>query len=67
VKGTLFLRRYVLAHMIVSLTMPVLRLLGFIHQNVNHVIVWVLPAYMVILFLLWRVGTEVKVQSSKSA
>jgi len=67
VKGTLFLRRYVLAHMIVTLMMPVLRLLGLIHQDVNRVIVWVLPPYMVILFLLWRVGTEVKVQSSRSA
>ncbi|HYX35448.1 MAG TPA: DUF4105 domain-containing protein [Oligoflexus sp.] len=62
VKGTLFLRRYVLVHMIVTLSMPVLRLLGLIHQDVNRAIVWVLPPYMVILFLLWRVGTEVKVK-----
>lgn len=67
VKGTLFLRRYVLAHMIVTLLMPVLRLLGLIQQDVNRVIVWVLPPYMVILFLLWRVGTEVKVQASRNA
>ncbi len=67
VKGTLLLRRYVLAHMIVTLLMPVLRLLGLIQQDVNRVIVWVLPPYMVILFLLWRVGTEVKVQESRKA
>jgi hypothetical protein len=67
VKGTLFLRRYVLAHMIGTLLMPVLRLLGLIQQDVNREIVWILPSYMVILFLLWRVGTEVKVQESRNA
>jgi hypothetical protein len=67
VKGTLFLRRYVLAHMIGTLLMPVLRILGMIEQDVNREIVWVLPPYLVILFLLWRVGTEVKVEPSRKA
>jgi hypothetical protein len=67
VKGTLFLRRYVLIHMIGTLLMPVLRMLGMIEQDVNREIVWVLPPYMVILFLLWRVGTEVKVEPSRKA
>jgi hypothetical protein len=67
VKGTLFLRRYVLFHMVGTLLMPVLRLLGLIEQDVNRILVWVLPPYMVILFLLWRVGTEVKVQASRNA
>jgi hypothetical protein len=67
VRSTLFLRRYVLAHMIGTLLMPVLRLLGLIQQDVDRVIVWVLPPYMVILFLLWRVGTEVKVDVAQGS
>ncbi len=59
-RKSLFLRRYVLLHLIGTLVMPVLRLLGLISQNVDRVIVWVLPPYMVLLFLLWRVGLAVR-------
>ena len=59
-KKIVWLRNYALLHMIVTLLMPILRILGIIEQNVDRVMVWVLPPYMVILFLLWRVGTQLK-------
>lgn len=53
-----FLRSYVLLHMIVTLFMPVLRVLGVIEQNIDRSLVSVMPCYMVILLLLWRVGLD---------
>ncbi len=59
-KKITWLRNYALLHMIVTLLMPILRILGIIDQNVDRVMIWVLPPYMVIVFLLWRVGTQLK-------
>lgn len=64
-RSAAFLQRYVLAHVIVTLLMPVLRLLGLIQQNVDRISVWILPPYLVMLFLLWRMGTEVKAGDKK--
>ncbi|MBC7660929.1 MAG: DUF4105 domain-containing protein [Chitinophagaceae bacterium] len=51
-----FARAYFLLHIVVSILLPCLRMVGVIAQNVDSVSVFLLPPYVVILFLLFRVG-----------
>ncbi|RYZ58167.1 MAG: DUF4105 domain-containing protein [Proteobacteria bacterium] len=55
-----FTRLYCLLHILVSISMPCLRMLGIIEQNVNRVSVFLLPPYVVILLLIFRVGLRPK-------
>jgi hypothetical protein len=55
-----FTRLYFLLHILVSISMPCLRMLGIIEQNVNRVSVFLLPPYVVILLLIFRVGLRPK-------
>ncbi len=49
-------RTYIIAHLLVSMLLPVLRSLDLIQQNVDRALVYVLPPYLVIIFILLRVG-----------
>ncbi|MBC7532811.1 MAG: DUF4105 domain-containing protein [Oligoflexus sp.] len=51
-----FARAYLLVHIIVSILMPCLRAFGVIEQNVNRVSVFLLPPYVAILLMIFRVG-----------
>lgn len=51
-----FFRFYLMAHILVSILLPVLRMIGLIEQNVNRVSIYLLPPYVVILLFLFRVG-----------
>lgn len=55
---------YSVAHMIISMVLPVLRALDLVVQNVDRPLVYVLPPYLVIIFLLWRVGVQKKESSA---
>lgn len=57
-----FARVYLLVHIIVSLLLPCLRMLGLIVQDVDRVSVFLLPPYLVILLKLYRVGLRQKPQ-----
>ena len=49
---------YTIAHLIVSLFLPVLRALELITQNVDRPSVYVLPPYLVMLFLIFRSAVQ---------
>ena len=58
--GWYFARIYLIAHIVVSLLLPCLRILGVIAQNVDRVSVYLLPPYLAILLMLLRVGVKPK-------
>lgn len=51
-----FMQVYLVGHLLGSLLLPVLRMFGFIHQNVDRVSVFLLPPYLIMILLLFRVG-----------
>lgn len=51
-------RVYTIAHIIVSLTLPVMRALGLIVQNVDRPLVYLLPPYLIAVFLMLRIGVQ---------
>ncbi|RZA24925.1 MAG: DUF4105 domain-containing protein [Proteobacteria bacterium] len=55
-----FFRVYLMAHILISLLLPLLRVMGLIEQNVNRVSIYLLPPYIVILLLLFRLGIRNK-------
>ncbi|MFY7929833.1 MAG: DUF4105 domain-containing protein [Oligoflexus sp.] len=55
-RGYAWGRGYLLAHMVISLCLPLLFVLGLVHQEVGRVTVYILPVYLVLLLLIYRVG-----------
>jgi hypothetical protein len=59
-KGGAFqvVQAYLVLHILGSLVLPILRMLGMIHQNVDRVSVFLLPPYLIVILLLYRVGVQ---------
>ncbi len=55
-RGWLFVRSYLLLHLITGLLLPALYMFGAITQNVARVSVFLLPPYVALLLILYRVG-----------
>lgn len=61
------LRFYCVAHLLVSLLLPVLRSLDLVLQNIDRPLVYVLPPYLTAIFLLFRLGLSDQNGSEKNA
>lgn len=55
-----FYRVYLMAHILVAVSLPVVSLFGLITQDVSRVSIYLLPPYVVILLLMFRVGIRNK-------
>lgn len=61
------LKLYCTAHILISLFLPVLRSLDLIQQNIDRALVYVLPPYLALVFLLYRVGLTHKQERVKAS
>lgn len=57
-KAYLSAQVYLVAHLLVSLLLPCLRMLGLIEQNVDRISVYLLPPYLLVILLLYRVAVR---------
>ncbi len=55
-KQWVWVRTYLLLHLLGSLALPILHILGFVQQDVNRIVVFLLPPYLVHMFWLYRLG-----------